>query len=144
MLLRTFHFDVSTALPLNSSEKLSCQPAGAGVVGSAFGSQFRAGPLTQWTRGQLVPLDVRAAAIELVAEGSDPRMMGFFSGVPYPEKGAMGGAPHLDCVFLYQRNIERACRTVEEVEEEIRTTLIHETGHFFGLSEEELEEMGLG
>ena len=83
-------------------------------------------------------------AIELVAEGNDPRMMGFFSGVPYPEKQSMGGVPHLDCVFLYQRNIERACRTSDEVEQEIRKTLLHETGHFFGLSEEDLEEMGLG
>ncbi len=83
-------------------------------------------------------------ALELVAEGNDPRMMGFFSGVPYPEKSAMGGTmPHLDCVFLYQRNIERMCRSADEVEEEIRKTLLHETGHFFGLSEEELAEMGL-
>jgi predicted Zn-dependent protease with MMP-like domain/Flp pilus assembly protein TadD len=84
-------------------------------------------------------------ALELVAEGSDPRMMGFFSGIPWPEKSSIGGVPpHLDCVFLYQRNIERICRNAKEVEEEIRKTLLHETGHFFGLSEEELEAMGLG
>lgn len=83
-------------------------------------------------------------SIELVAEGSDPRMMGFFSGVPYPEKASLGELPHLDCVFLYQSNIERFCRSAAEVEEEIRKTLLHETGHFFGLSEEELEAMGLG
>jgi tetratricopeptide (TPR) repeat protein len=83
-------------------------------------------------------------SIELVAEGSDPRMMGFFSGVPYPDKATHGAVPHLDCVFLYQSNIERFCRSAEEVEEEIRKTLLHETGHFFGLSEEELEAMGLG
>ena len=81
----------------------------------------------------------------MVAEGCDPRMMGFFSGVPYPEKGTLDGTPpSLDTVFLYQRNIERYARSVDEVEEEIRKTLLHETGHFFGLSEEELEEMGLG
>jgi predicted Zn-dependent protease with MMP-like domain len=84
-------------------------------------------------------------AIELVAEGNDPRMMGFFSGVPYPEKSALDPAsPHLDRVFLYQRNIERYARTTEEVDEEIRKTLLHEAGHFFGLSEEDLEAMGLG
>lgn len=84
-------------------------------------------------------------ALEIVAEGNDPRMMGFFSGVPYPEKGTMSGAvPHLDCVFLYRRNIERICRNQTELEDEIRKTLFHETGHFFGLNEEQLEEMGLG
>jgi predicted Zn-dependent protease with MMP-like domain len=46
-------------------------------------------------------------------------------------------------VFLFQRNIERVARTTNEVEAEIRTTLLHETGHFFGLDEDELAEMGL-
>ena len=107
--------------------------------------------LPELLRSHLENVPVIAAdypAVELCAEGSDPRMMGFFSGVPYPEKASMeeitNRLPHLDCVFLYQRNIERACRSTIEVEEEIRKTLIHETGHFFGLSEEELEDMGLG
>ena len=46
-------------------------------------------------------------------------------------------------MFLYQRNIERVARSMAEVEAEIRTTLLHETGHFFGLDEEDLAEMGL-
>jgi predicted Zn-dependent protease with MMP-like domain/Flp pilus assembly protein TadD len=83
-------------------------------------------------------------SIEMVAEGNDPRILGFFSGVPYPEKSSVGGTPHLDCVFLYKDNIERISRNRDEVRREIRTTLLHETGHFFGLSEEELDEMGLG
>jgi tetratricopeptide (TPR) repeat protein len=83
-------------------------------------------------------------SIEIVAEGNDPRMLGFFSGVPYPEKSHLGGAPHLDCVFLYKLNIERVSRNRDEAAKEIRITLLHETGHFFGLSEEELEAMGLG
>lgn len=80
---------------------------------------------------------------ELVDDGQDPRMMGFFSGVPHPEKSSVGGPPQLDHVVLYQRNIERVGHSPEEVADEIRVTLIHETGHFLGLSEEELEEMGL-
>lgn len=103
--------------------------------------------LPEQLRARLENVPILAAdypSVELVAEGSDPRMMGSFSGVPYPEKRTSGELPHLDCVFLYQRNIERACRAVAEVEEEIRRTLIHETGHFFGLSEEDLDELGLG
>ena len=72
-------------------------------------------------------------------------MMGFFSGIPYPEKQSIAGsAPHLDTVFLYKKNIERASRNRDDIREEIRITLLHETGHFFGLSEKELEDMGLG
>lgn len=83
-------------------------------------------------------------SIEIVAEGNDPRMLGFFSGVPYPEKSHLGGTPHLDCVFLYKLNIERVAKNRADAAKEIRITLLHETGHFFGLSEEELDDMGLG
>ena len=34
--------------------------------------------------------------------------------------------------------------TEDELLDEIRTTLLHETGHFFGMSEEDLDEVGLG
>ena len=84
-------------------------------------------------------------AMEVVSDGNDPRMLGFFAGVPYPEKSHVDGAsPELDRVFLYQRNIERQARNPDEVVREIGITLLHETGHFFGLSDEELEDMGLG
>lgn len=81
---------------------------------------------------------------ELVRDGQDPRMLGFFNGVPYPEKSTVGGVPHLDGIYLYQRNIERVARTPQDVEDEIVKTVLHETGHFFGLSEDDLHNMGLG
>jgi predicted Zn-dependent protease with MMP-like domain/Flp pilus assembly protein TadD len=82
---------------------------------------------------------------ELIKEGFDPRMLGFFTGVPYPEQSNVGGPTgHLECVLLYQRNIERNCTSQEEVADEIKTTVLHETAHFFGLSDEDLEAIGLG
>jgi predicted Zn-dependent protease with MMP-like domain/Flp pilus assembly protein TadD len=91
-----------------------------------------------------VPVMVEALpSEEVVADGFDPRGLGLFAGVPFPEQSSMGAPPHLEAVFLYQRNIERVARSTAEVEAEIRTTLLHETGHFFGLDEEDLAEMGL-
>jgi predicted Zn-dependent protease with MMP-like domain/Flp pilus assembly protein TadD len=91
-----------------------------------------------------VPVMVEAyPSEEVVADGFDPRGLGLFAGVPYPEQSALSGPPHLEAVFLYQRNIERVARSTAEVEAEIRTTLLHETGHFFGLDEEDLAELGL-
>ena len=80
---------------------------------------------------------------EVVGDGFDPRGLGLFAGVPFPEQSALSGPPHLEAVFLYQRNIERVARSTAEVEAEIRTTLLHETGHFFGLDEDDLAELGL-
>ena len=80
-----------------------------------------------------------------VASGLDPRVLGLFSGTPHGEGGtALGGQPGLTQIVLFRRNLERAARDEDELREEIRTTLLHETGHFFGLDDGALEEMGLG
>jgi predicted Zn-dependent protease with MMP-like domain len=106
------------------------------------------GELPPRARGLLANVPVLVADYptrEFVDDGNDPRVLGFFSGVPYPEKSAMDGVtPHLDAIFLYQRNLEQASRSREELEVEIRHTLLHEAGHFFGMTEEDLEAIGLG
>lgn len=84
-------------------------------------------------------------ASHLVEEGWDPRLLGLFSGVPLPEKSHISGqAPHIDTVHLYQLNLERACADREQLAEEIRITVLHETAHFFGLDDDDLDELGLG
>jgi predicted Zn-dependent protease with MMP-like domain len=84
-------------------------------------------------------------SIEIVAEGNDPRMLGFFTGIPLGEKSNVGGGQvQPDCVFLYQRNIENACRSGDDLEHEIHVTLWHETAHFFGLEDDDLDGLGLG
>jgi len=93
-----------------------------------------------------VPVLVRDYPDEdIIRQGFDPRILGFFMGIPYAEKGTLSGTPpHLDCILLFKRNIERAALNKEEAIEEISITLLHETGHFFALSDEQLEAMGLG
>jgi predicted Zn-dependent protease with MMP-like domain/predicted Zn-dependent protease len=77
--------------------------------------------------------------------GLDPRALGLFSGTPHGDGGTgLGGQPGLTQILLFRRNLERAAADEDELREEIRTTLLHETGHFFGLSDAALEELGLG
>ncbi len=69
------------------------------------------------------------------------QLLGLFSGGGYPQKDLVSVLASLpDRVVLYQKNIERHCATKEELREEIRNTLLHEIGHYFGMSEEELED----
>jgi len=82
-------------------------------------------------------------AREDVEAGMDPRMLGLFMGTPYPENSSLGGQPGLTQIVLFRRNLERVAGTETELREEIRTTLLHETGHFFGMDERELEKVGL-
>lgn len=99
------------------------------------------------TRKRLANLPVLAAEYPsevLIRDGVDPRILGIITGVPFPFKLTLAEGAELDCVQLFQRNIERICSNRDEVLEEIRITVLHETGHYFGLSDEDLEEIGLG
>ncbi len=76
-------------------------------------------------------------------EEDDPReLLGLYQGTPLTERGVEydGGLP--DRIVIYQRNIERLCRSPREIIEQVRTTVLHEVGHHFGLDEDELEELG--
>jgi predicted Zn-dependent protease with MMP-like domain len=42
---------------------------------------------------------------------------------------------------LYQKNIEAVCTSEGEVREQIRLTVIHELGHYFGLDENQLKDV---
>jgi predicted Zn-dependent protease with MMP-like domain/predicted nucleic acid-binding protein len=79
-----------------------------------------------------------------VDAGIDPRALGLFSGTAYPDGSHLGGQPGLTQILIFRRNLERVAGNEDELREEIRTTLLHETGHFFGLSDDELEGLGLG
>jgi predicted Zn-dependent protease with MMP-like domain/predicted Zn-dependent protease len=79
-----------------------------------------------------------------VATGLDPRALGLFTGTAYPDMPHVGGQPGLTQIVLFRRNIERIAEDEDELREELRVTLLHETGHFFGLDEAELEGAGLG
>lgn len=84
-------------------------------------------------------------AEEEVRDGLDPRLLGLFCGAPLPEQGTMDPTMHEPNVIkLYQRNLEGACSSREQLVDEIRTTLLHETAHFFGLEDDDLEQIGLG
>jgi predicted Zn-dependent protease with MMP-like domain len=72
-------------------------------------------------------------------------LLGLFSGVPYPRKGGFFDIPYPlpDKIILFQKNIERICSTEKELVEQIQKTLIHEVGHYFGLSERDLRKYKL-
>lgn len=78
----------------------------------------------------------------LVKDGVDPRVLGLFVGPALTEQ-SMGGPPALNTIHLFHRNLEMEADSDDAVAEEVRITLLHELGHFFGLEEDELEEMGL-
>lgn len=91
-----------------------------------------------------VVVEDRPTRAELAMAGVEPpgTLFGLYTGTPLTERDSSYGMVLPDKITLYQRSIEEACRTRDEVREQIRITLMHEIGHYFGLSEEELEKAG--
>ena len=68
-------------------------------------------------------------------------LLGIFHGVPATKKSVFDvlmGPAH---IVLYQKNIEAVCSSEAEVRHQIRQTLIHELGHYFGMTEEQLRDV---
>jgi len=68
-------------------------------------------------------------------------LLGLYEGTPLTERGF--DAPlHPDRIWIFQQPIEDECDTDDEIREEIKTTIVHEVAHFFGLDDEYLEDLG--
>lgn len=82
---------------------------------------------------------------ELLAEmemDADAVLLGLYQGIPLPERQWAHGNTLPDCITLYQHEIEEDCAGDEdEIVVAIGETLIHELGHYFGLSEDEIMEI---
>jgi len=84
-------------------------------------------------------------ALELVrTENVSPQILGIFMGVARTEAGVTDARTDMDQVILYKKNLEKVCRDRDELVEQIQITVRHEVGHYLGLSEEDLDRLGLG
>jgi len=68
-------------------------------------------------------------------------LFGLYHGTPLTQRGWGYGNSLPDRISIYQRPIEEACADGEEIRDCIAETVIHEFGHYFGMSEEEIEEI---
>lgn len=77
---------------------------------------------------------------DLVADGLDPRALGVFNGASMAETGV---TPTVTNIMLFKKNLERMASDLDHLADEIRITVLHETAHYFGLEEDDLEKIGL-
>ena len=77
-----------------------------------------------------------------LAGGEDDTLYGLYEGVPLTERGSdYYGLP--DRITIFRGPLERDF-AAEELEEEIRVTVVHEIAHFFGFDEDRISELGWG
>jgi predicted Zn-dependent protease with MMP-like domain len=70
----------------------------------------------------------------------DDVLFGLYQGTPLTERRWDHGNTLPDRITLFQGVFERECESDDELFEEVCLTLIHEAGHYFGLSEEEIQK----
>jgi predicted Zn-dependent protease with MMP-like domain len=71
------------------------------------------------------------------------RLLGVYQGIPYKQRGPWYGNVLPDRILIFQKPIEAQARTAAAVRKLVRQVVIHEVGHYFGLSDDELRRLEL-
>jgi predicted Zn-dependent protease with MMP-like domain len=78
-----------------------------------------------------------------VENGPGPRgLLGLYQGVPITRRTTQYAGVLPDRITIYRLAICAICDTEDEVRDQVRRTVIHEVGHYFGISDERLRELG--
>ena len=72
----------------------------------------------------------------------DDTLYGFYHGVPLPERSVLDPGNLPDKISVYRGPLVEDFPDRNELRRQIRITLLHEIGHYFGMDEEELSRLG--
>jgi len=81
----------------------------------------------------------------LRAEGLDPRrdsLYGIYQGVPLPERSSLDPPLLPDKISIFAEPLMEDFPDPDELRNEMRLTVLHEIAHYFGMDEDEIEELG--
>ncbi len=70
-------------------------------------------------------------------------LLGLYQGIPLTQRGHYDMALP-DKITIYRRPIEAMCATREQVVRQVRTTVIHEVAHHFGIDDDALDHTQYG
>lgn len=77
--------------------------------------------------------------------GMDPRretLFGLYQGIPLHLRDMSYSGALPDKISVFYRPLVRAYRSPEQIRTQVRQTVIHEIGHFFGLDEQTIRDLG--
>lgn len=92
--------------------------------------------------------DVLVALIDncvVLVEDEPPageEVFGFYDGIPLTERGSDYGGVLPDRILIFREPHRQACDTIEELVDELHITVVHEIAHHFGISDDELHQLG--
>ena len=93
-----------------------------------------------------IVIERRPTARERKLGGIGPggTLLGLYHGIPITRRGENYNLVAPDKISIYQEPIESICETDEEIRDQVRVTVLHELGHYFGIDDDRLHELGMG
>ena len=82
--------------------------------------------------------------VEPDAPDDDPDLLGLYDGLALTERPANHAGMLPDRILLFRGPLLDMADTVEDLEEEVRITVVHEVAHHFGIDDRRLHELGYG
>lgn len=74
----------------------------------------------------------------------DELLLGLYEGIALPDRSVELSGKLPDRITLFQDDIQQVSDSEPELVAEVRTTVLHELGHYFGMDEEDLDGVGYG
>lgn len=71
-------------------------------------------------------------------------LLGEYDGVDITRRGEYGFGELPDRIVLYREPLLSVCHDLDELVEQIHVTLVHEIGHYYGIDDAELHDLGWG
>ena len=104
-------------------------------------------PDALWERIDNCDVEVRARPTpeQLADGGVEPRgtLLGLYVGHALTHRGLHYDRALPDRIYIFQESIESVCRTDAEIVEQVRTTVLHEIAHHFGIDDDRLNALGM-
>ena len=95
-----------------------------------------------------VPIEIQDRASEKLRKRiglKDGRLLlGLYTGVSRIRRSVEDSGRMPDVIYIFQQDHELICNSKAELVEQVRKTVLHEIGHHFGMSEEDLDRLGYG
>jgi len=92
----------------------------------------------------LVGLDNVVFVVEDRPEDGSLDLLGLYDGLALTERDRYGSGELPDRIIVYREPHLHACESIEELRDEVHTTLVHEIAHFYGIDDARLHELGWG
>lgn len=95
-----------------------------------------------------VPVEIRdrptRRQLKSVGLGPDDLLLGLYHGRPRTERSVLDELSMPDVIYIFQDDVEEVSDSEADLVHEVRTTVLHEIGHHFGMSEDDLDDLGYG